>query len=141
MIRITREISIGDDEIVITFVRSPGPGGQNVNKVATAAQLRFDVAASGSLGDDVKQRLATLAGRRLTTEGVLIIQARRFRTQGKNRADAIDRLADLLRRAAIRPKRRRKTKPTAASRRRRLEGKRKRSTTKQNRRSVNPDGD
>ena len=141
MIRITREISIGPDEIVMEFVRSPGPGGQNVNKVATTAQLRFDVAGSPSLPDEVKQRVGKLAGRRLTTDGVLVIQARRFRSQGRNRTDAVDRLVDLLRRAAARPKPRRKTKPTAASKRRRLDGKRKRAATKQQRRNVSPDAD
>ena len=141
MIRITREISIDEDEIVMTFVRSPGPGGQNVNKVATAAQLRFDVAGSPSLPDEVKQRLPALAGRRLSDGGVLVIQARRFRSQGRNRTDAIDRLVDLLRRAAARPRRRRKTKPSAASKRRRLDEKRKRSATKQQRRPVNRDAD
>ena len=141
MIRITREISIGEDEIAVQFVRSPGPGGQNVNKVATAVQLRFDVAASPSLPDDVKQRLAALAGRRLTEGGVLVIHARRFRTQGRNRKDAVDRLVDLISRAATPPKRRRKTKPTAAAKQRRLDDKRRRSATKKQRRRVNPDAD
>ena len=141
MIRITRDISIGEDEITFEFVRSPGPGGQNVNKVSTAAQLRFDVAASGSLSDEVKRRLGTLAGRRLTEAGVLIIQARRYRSQGRNRDDAIERFVDLVRRAATPPKVRRKTKPTAASKRRRLDGKRRRSATKQRRQGVDPDAE
>lgn len=141
MIRITHDISIGQDEITFEFVRSPGPGGQNVNKVSTAAQLRFDVAASGSLSDEVKQRLGALAGRRLTEAGVLIIQARRYRSQGRNRDDAIERFVDLVRRAATPPKVRRKTRPTAASKQRRLDHKRRRSATKQRRRRVDRDAE
>ncbi len=140
-IRITPNISIADDEVTFEFVRSPGPGGQNVNKVSTTAQLRFDVGASESLSDEVKQRLRTLAGRRMTADGVLVIQARRYRSQARNRDDALDRFVDLVRRAAARPKVRRKTKPTAASKQRRLETKRRRSLTKQRRRPVNRDRD
>jgi len=128
--RITPNISIPDDEIAISFVRSSGPGGQNVNKVATAAQLRFSVAASPSLPGEVKDRLRLLAGARMTAEGTLIIDARRFRSQRRNRQDAMDRLAELIRRAAARPKVRRRTSPTAASRRRRLDAKHRRSDIK-----------
>ena len=139
MIRITHDISIAEDEVAFAFVRSPGPGGQNVNKVSTAAQLRFDIAACGALSDEVKQRLRSLAGRRVTEGGVLVIQARRYRSQGQNREDALGRFVDLVRRAATPPKVRRKTRPTAASRRRRLEDKRRRSAAKQRRRPVGGD--
>jgi len=138
-LRITHDITIGDDEIRLEFVRSSGPGGQNVNKVATAAQLRFDVATSPSLPEDVKRRLARVAGNRINTQGVLVIDARRFRSQTRNRKDAEKRLAEWIRRAAAGPKRRRKTKPTAASKRRRLEQKRRRSETKRLRRDVPPE--
>lgn len=141
MIRITRTIAIDESEIKERFVRSRGPGGQNINKVATAVQLRFDAGRSASLPDAVRERLARLAGRRMTDDGLLIIEARRFRTRQRNRQDAIDRLTRLIRRAAERPKPRRKTKPTLASKRRRLESKRRRSRAKRLRRSVRPDDD
>jgi len=141
MIQITRSIAVDEGELEFDFVRSPGPGGQNVNKVSTAAQLRFNITATTSLADDVKQRLAALAGRRVTADGVLIIQARRFRSQGKNREDAITRFVDLVRRAAKPPKTRRKTKPTAASKRRRLDAKRRVARTKQRRRPVDRNTD
>jgi ribosome-associated protein len=123
MIRVTSSIAIDEREIREVFVRSSGPGGQNVNKVATAVQLRFDVRHSDSLHEDVRERLVRLAGRRITSEGVLIIEASRFRTQERNREDAMERLVALIRKAAQRPRPRRKTVPTVASERKRLEEK------------------
>ena len=135
MIRVTDTIAIDEKEIQVEFVRASGPGGQNVNKVATAAQLRFDVANS-SLPHDVRERLIHLAGSRMTQDGVLIIEARRFRTQERNRQDAIDRLVELIRKAAEKPKVRRKTKPSKAAEVRRLESKRRQSEKKRLRRSL-----
>ncbi len=139
MIQITPTIAIDEGEIREDFIRASGPGGQNVNKLATAVQLRFDVAHSPSLPDDVRQRLGNLAGRRMTEEGVLIIEARRFRTQARNRQDAFDRMVILIRKAAEQPKIRRKTRPPAKSREQRLKTKRRRSQLKEQRRSIQPD--
>ncbi len=136
MLRITSRIAIDEGEILFQFVRASGPGGQNVNKVATAAQLRFDAASSPSLPEDVRSRLLRLAGRRATADGVLIIDARRFRTQERNRQDALDRLTALIQRAAVPPVPRKPTRPTAASKRRRLEDKRQRAQSKRLRRPV-----
>jgi ribosome-associated protein len=136
MLRITSTITIDENEIHEEFIRSSGPGGQNVNKVATAVQLRFDVGKSRSLPDDVRKRLVRLAGRRINQDGILIIDAHRFRTQERNRQDAIDRLVELIRKAAEKPRIRRKTKPPIASKIRRLEAKRRIGKTKCMRRPV-----
>jgi ribosome-associated protein len=130
MIRITRSIAIDEREIEESFIRASGPGGQNVNKLSTAVQLRFDARHSPSLPVDVKTRLAAIAGRRLTKDGVLIITAQRHRTQERNRAEALERLVEMIRQAAVPPVPRRATAPTRASRRRRLESKARRSVLK-----------
>jgi ribosome-associated protein len=134
MIKVTDRIYLGEWEIEESFIRSSGPGGQNVNKLATAVQLRFDVRQSPSLPNDVAVRLQRLAGRRLTREGVLVITAQRHRTQERNRADALDRLIELIRQAAIAPVPRRATKPPRSSRRQRLESKKRRAGVKSLRR-------
>jgi ribosome-associated protein len=136
MIQITSSIAIYESEIQEEFIRSSGPGGQNVNKVATTVQLRFDVANSPSLSDEVRERLISLARSRTTDDGVLIINARRFRTQGRNRRDAFERFVELIRRAAEKPRIRRKTRPTLASKIRRLEDKHRRTEAKNLRQRI-----
>ncbi len=136
MLQVTPSIVIDDSEIEERFVRASGPGGQNVNKVATAVQLRFDAGRSTSIDDDVRARLMAIAGSRMTADGVLVIDSRTFRTQAQNREAARERLVELLRQAAVKPKRRRKTRPSGASRLQRLESKRRRANTKQGRRGV-----
>jgi ribosome-associated protein len=135
MIRVTDSISLDESELDERFIRSSGPGGQNVNKLSTAVQLRFDVRRSRSLENDVAIRLMALAGSRLTNDGVIVITAQQHRTQERNRADARDRLCDLIRQAAVRPVKRRPTKPTKASKEKRIEGKKLRSGVKNLRRS------
>ena len=135
MLRVSRDLSIDENDIDIGFVRASGPGGQNVNKLSTAAQLRFDTRKI-TLPDDASLRLTRLAGQRMTKDGVIVIHAQRFRTQERNRADAIDRLLELLREAMVRPVPRRATKPTFGSKQRRLEGKKRRSDVKAKRNTT-----
>lgn len=137
MLDIDADVQIPDDELIERFVRSAGPGGQNVNKVASAVELRFDVASSRALPEPVRVRLLARRDRRLTDAGVLVIQANRFRDQGKNREDARARLADVIRAALVAPKRRIATRPTRASKERRIDAKKTRSTVKRNRGSGN----
>ena len=132
MISITPTLELDEKNLEFSFVRSSGPGGQNVNKVSTAVQLRFD---PSSLPEDVHGRLVRLAGSRMTSAGILMIMAQRYRTQEKNKRDALERLVKLVRQAAVKPRKRRKTAPTRASHLRRLEKKRRRSETKRQRRS------
>jgi ribosome-associated protein len=134
MLKITNNIALHEAELKFTFVASPGPGGQNVNKLATAVQLRFDVQHSASFSEEVRQRLLMVLGSKLTTQGELIIKASRHRTQERNKQDAINRLVELLQRAAIPPKKRRKTKPTFSSVQKRLSNKKMLGTKKARRR-------
>jgi ribosome-associated protein len=133
MLKVTSRITIAEEELEERFVRASGPGGQNVNKVSTAVELRFNARASPALTEDVRKSLIRLAGRRMTDEGVLVIRAERFRTQERNREDARQRLVDLIAKAAVPPKPRVKTKPTLASKKRRLDTKSRRSEVKRNR--------
>ena len=141
MIEVTKNILLDEAELAFEFVRASGPGGQNVNKTATAVRLRFDALRSPSLPADVRARLLALAGRRVGADGAITIRAERHRTQGANRRDAVERLAALIRRAAEPPKRRRKTRPTVSARERRLEAKRRRSRTKSGRDRPEPEAD
>ena len=134
MLEITPSIQIEERELQLEFVRASGPGGQNVNKVATAVQLRYDLRAS-SLPGEVKDRLISIAGKRVTNEDVLVLEARRFRTQEQNRDDAVQRFIELVRKAAVRPRPRRKTKPTQASKEKRLKVKKERGEVKKIRQS------
>jgi ribosome-associated protein len=139
MIPITPTISLDERELEERFLRSPGPGGQNVNKVETAVQLRFDVARSPALPEDVRARLLRLGGRRVSSEGVLTIEAHRFRTRERNREDALERLVALIRRASEQPKPRKATRPSLASKHRRLESKRQRGDVKRLRKTMPED--
>jgi len=133
MFQITPSLHMDERELLFEFIRASGPGGQNVNKVATAVQLRFDITNSPSLASDVKGRLVQLAGKRVNSDGVLLIEARRFRTQEANREGAVQKFIELLRRSLVPPKPRRKTRPSAASREKRLQGKKRKGEVKRTR--------
>jgi len=138
VIEVTDTITLYDNDLHFDFIRSAGPGGQNVNKVSTAVQLRYNVLRSPALSDEVKERLQRLAGKKITTDGVLIIEARRFRSQLKNRQDAIDRLVRLIRKASIPPTPRKKTRPPMAMKEKRLQSKKHRGRLKKLRSSADP---
>ena len=135
MIEITPTLSIDERELQLDFIRAAGPGGQNVNKVATAVQLRFDIVNSSALASDTKGRLIQLTGNRVTTDCVLLLEAKRFRTQEQNREDAIQRLVELIRKAMVKPKSRKKTKPSTASKEKRLKSKKVKGAVKKLRQS------
>src|SRR5688572_14008091 len=139
MIQVTPTIAIPESEISERFVRASGPGGQNVNKVSTAVQLRFDPSRSPALSGEVRERLRVLAGSRMTNEGVLVIDAREHRTQSQNREEARERLAELIRRALVRPKRRKKTRPGLAAKQRRIDTKKRRGAIKSGRGKLRGD--
>lgn len=136
MLKITQNIEINENDLNFSFIRSSGPGGQNVNKVSTAVQLKFDLNSSDDLPMEVKSKLFKIAGKKLSSKGILIIEAKRFRTQEKNKADAIERLIKLLKSAAIKEKKRIKTKPTKAVEQKRIEGKKYNSQKKEKRKKI-----